>query len=725
METHKNTSGNTSSSLEKSLTNFADVAGSSKASPKRDNTCDRSSRYSSVSKKYKSITIPLLSNTDDCDANLVSLSSVEESSIEKLVKSSDNIKKYHKNNKLVKILNELADASSYGLDFEKEVIQSTLINSNYEKQIKNIVAAFNCGRKSIMTESIVGERIEPDEYRIVVKNNKPELVPPSTKQLRKSFYWNPTTTTFDLSVFKQTDLFIGGYGSFIINVPAGKIAKAWKGNIPVLFGPGPHVVHDANLKQIKSTDLVDMNAEHIDHGTYHILRIYPGFCAKIWINSTPYILTPRNKPYVFNHPSFIRETTIRLTSGVISHGNYNIIQVPKGKVAKVWTNSTTPVLLEENDEPYVFTDPTFKFDKKNDNEDFHDTSEKIIVHGSIKRIIPRTGEVAVTYNNGKLETFGPGPDNKPIIITSVNHIFDRFLPINIQTIQFPSEKTIQNRISENKTNRTNMSNVNYENFRTSDGLPIGVKILVIYEIENAHILLSRLHPDNILNHIENLVVADMGFVIQNCSSTDFLRSNQPSVDNPSACQSKDFYDKLQSNVYQDLKKDFSEYGIKLSRVNIETPIILDEMISAKIAEFSLLNSQATAEITVMDKKYNISKRKAEQEAKQKKIIQQQENDQKIAIAKAEYEAAKLKADAVRINAQAEADAQMMLLKVANEKAQLYDDHAGLLQYDMALVQSQTMKGISSMIVSPDVASMYFNMVPNAKLAQMFSQTQNK
>jgi len=617
-------------------------------------------------------------------------------------------------NKLVTILKGIANPSKHCLNFNAEVIKSTLYDRDPNQQLINLLKAYNQGRESIMTTSIFGSRIDPSEFRIVVRNNIPELVAPSEHQMRKSYFLDPSTKTLNLCTVKQTDLFIGGYGSYLINVPTGKIALAWSGNIPLLFGSGPHVIHDANLKKIKDTDLVDINSEYIHHGTYHILRVYPGHCQKIWIDSTPYFLTPQNTPYVFNHAVFQKsKTTTKLSAGYIDHGNYNIIQVPKGKVAKVWLNSTKPMLLEESDEPYIFTDPSFTLDKRTNEDPFFNGFDKIIIHGPIKRIIPRTGEVAITYNNGNLQTFTPGTISDPIIITSVNHIFDRFLSINIQTIEFPSEKTIQRRIKENKTSKTDIDypDVNYEVFRTSDGLPIGVKLLVVFEIDNPDLALSRLHPDNIMGHIENLVVADMGFIVQQCSSTDFLKSNRHDNKSDVNLQISDFYENLQQKVFKALKKDFSDYGIKLIRLNIETPKILDNKISTRMAEYSLLSTETNAKMSVMDKNYEINKREAEQRANQMHIKQEQENTQKIEQARAELEATKLLSEAQLMRAEAEMKTQKLLLSVAEERAKMYTKFPALLHYDMAALQTKAMQGVSSMIISPDVASTYFNMMP--------------
>ena len=120
----------------------------------------------------------------------------------------------------------------------------------------------------------------------------------------------------------------------------------------------------------------------------------------------------------------------------------------------------------------------------------------------------------------------------------------------------------------------------YEEFRTKDGMPIGVKLLVVYSITDPKKLLQQLNKDKIVEHIENLVVADMGAVIQQCSSSDFQNTSQtktmPDVyDNmlnraqgPHPSNGQEFVKHLQDSVKNKLSSDFKEYGIKLDRINI-------------------------------------------------------------------------------------------------------------------------------------------------------------
>lgn len=620
-----------------------------------------------------------------------------------------------------KIIEQLANPREHELDFDQEVRHSTLVDPDPTQEMKNILQAFNQGRKSFMKTSPFGKTIEPGKFRLVERNNVPELVPPTETPMRKKLCPSPKDSSHEIGVFDQKALYVGGCGSHLVNVPNGRIAKVWINNNPVLLGPGPHVIHDQNFRAPNDADLVNYNDNRIDHGTYRIFRIEPNKFGMININNQPYFLVPREKPYVFKNPTIhIPEHYIgEMKSVYISHGNYHIVQVPQGTVAKVWVDGV-PVLLESRREPYVFKQSTFQLEKHKKDQWFAPTTERLITHGSIKRILPRTGEVAVTYDNGRLVTFGPSDDRQPVLIASPNHSFERFIATNIQTMQFPSDATKQRRTKENKSSDKDIDypDVNYEVFRTSDGLPIGVKLLVVYEINNPDMTLTKLDPDKINDHIEYLVSADMGMVIQHCSSTDFLKSNQNKKENDSS--ESEFYEQIQQTVFEHLRRDFNTYGIELHRLNIETPKILDKKISEEMAKFSLLNTETQAKEAVIGKQTALAKQEAQQKAAVKKIEQEADNLNKINAAKADLEAARMRQEAALVEAETKAKAESMAaearmrekqlqLEIDEKRAAQFDKHPGLLQFQIAQLQSESMKGVNSTVISPEVAAAYYGL----------------
>lgn len=580
----------------------------------------------------------------------------------------------------------------------EEIIRpSTLFDHDPLIQNKKIIDEFNRGNaEDITVESVMfGKRIDQNEFRLVHRNNVPQLLPYTYYPRRLGIYY--TGVTKEIGIFKQTDLVIGGHGRFVVNVPQGKLVKAWLGtNEPILLGSGPHVIRHPNFK-LEQNPLVSV--------------------------ADPFI----------------------------SHGNYTILRVPRGKVAKIWIGAT-PYILESRPEPYVIDDPTFKIMynalPNNEKEYFTDASVRLIEHGSIKRLLPRTGEVAITYDNGKLNIIEA--TGQPITIDSPTFIVDGFQQTAAQTLVFPSKKTQEDR---RKANPREVDNINYEEFRTSDGLPIGVNLLVVYEIIDPKITLTRLKKDDIINHIENIVVADMGRVIQSCSSSDFQKTSQTvvkdatKVENMAIFQSQSaptFYAHLQDEVKNKLAEDLKDWGIRLVRLNIETPKILDKTIADEMAKNSLVTAKTRADASTLGLDYTIKQQRANQEAEKKriemererenKVLQAQGDAQSITIrAQADLDAARLKAEADKIayentvrkdqmtnetavkRIQMENEAALkrqqmeydMKIKFLEQSAALYNQNEPFRMLEINKAQADALKGISTSVISPEVAQSWY------------------
>lgn len=615
-------------------------------------------------------------------------------------------------NQTTMILKNIAYPADYIKDFDDVIIKSKFLDKYSSILLQNIVEEYNNGKPNIMTESVFGTRIEPNQFRFVAINKQCILIPPSKKPLRKKLFFKPTTCTEEIGTYDQLSLFLGEYGSYIINVPIGKLALCWKGNMPIIYDQGPHVIHDQNFHRITNKNLHDYNSDYINHGIYHIIRIYPNSYGKIWINNTPYFLTSSAKPYIFREPTFKFDGVFNIDEPYINHGPYHILRVPSGKIAKVWLGSTKSILLESSNTPYEFCDPTFSI-VKNGDDLFVDATTQYILHGSTKRLLPKTGQVAVTYDNGKLVIYGPNKNGSPIVITGNEHSFDRFISINTQTIQFPSDETIEKRIKEDRDNNDMDDEINYEVFRTSDGLTIGVKILVIYEIGNPSLTFDKLNPDQIQNHIEHIVVADMGTVIQNCSSVDFLKSNPYQSEKNEMLL---FYKHLQEDIFNHLQKDFALYGINLIRLNLETPKIIDKLISKKLAENSLITTDIRTQESLLDKKFNISKQEANTEVTKRQIIQDQENKAIIYKAETELSAIKLQTEAILIK-------ENTLLDISKRKAELYKAYPCLFELELTKLKTQNMENIKTMVISPEIAKMCYN-IPFTENIMNFTTNQS-
>ncbi|XXQ33690.1 SPFH domain / Band 7 family [Plasmodiophora brassicae] len=621
--------------------------------------------------------------------------------------------------------------------FKDVVIPSKLIDDSTQRQVEKIIGAFNTkpGVDMQPSEAITaswwrGKRIPPGSYFIVHKNQVPFIASTSQAKLAKRLNFDPNN---EIAVvrgpgnkdFHDIDaVHIDAFGSHIINVPNGHYCKGEVGTSsePRLYGPGPHVVHDPTLKL---DDLVVPTLEqYIEHRSIHIIRVPPGKFAKVSVGTKYGLLPSRAEPYTFNDPLFKYDGLVNVKDDLITHGNLNIIRVPNGFLAKAWIG-VKPVLLPSQLEPYIFVDPNFRCSErfvcqkdmihiKHDNLHilnvpsgkvakawFHNDAmllehrteayafdspyfsynelvnadKPVIIHGSIKRILPATGQVAVCFDAGKLFLVYPSNDGTAFIRDSQLFTFEGFLNINIATVVFPSERVRKQRRSENRN--ATPDQINLQKATTRDGLKVGFKLTMTYTVAKPELLLSKLHMNEIDTYIENVVSMDLSHAMQTLTSREFL-SFYTANKKPPAYDGGD--DSLHTaplagggerevkaatfigHIKDDVMGDLQEIGITLLHLNIESPKALDEATAKSMEEQSLLLARAKAQESVLETQFKIEKQKAMQEAEVRRIKQERDNQNLVSAAEAERKAAELKAQVVIIEAEAKTKAYDMLYK---------------------------------------------------------------
>jgi len=401
------------------------------------------------------------------------------------------------------------------------LVVSTLGCHTAEEQAEKIVDAFNTDVKdSCFTYSpLLGralDRVPRECFLMGHKNQVAELADPKGRRIALTFNPDPTVIIRQVGTFDKNSSYFGHYGKHILNVPSGYFAKGYSKNQPVLYGEGPHVIVDSTFRFDDKSGFVSQLEPYISHSTVHVLRVPSGKLAKVWIGSVPQIFESAAEPYIYNDPQFRLVTREDRASAGDKAGLY-----------------------------------------------FYPATERYIEHGSIKRIIPHTGEVAITYNNGILDIRQPPKDGRPIIIDSSTHNFEGFISTSLQTHLFPSEETKSQVIKDNP--RASPDERNMKIFQTRDSLRVGVVLVVAFKITDPEVALTKLGKEGILPHIENIAFADMGKAIQANSAQEVLFSSQSKIDplqDPSSLT-------IQDSVRKHLARDLEEYGIELLRLNIE------------------------------------------------------------------------------------------------------------------------------------------------------------
>eukprot|EP00456_Euglypha_rotunda_P011305 TRINITY_DN12947_c0_g1_i10.p1 TRINITY_DN12947_c0_g1~~TRINITY_DN12947_c0_g1_i10.p1 ORF type:complete len:351 (-),score=56.33 TRINITY_DN12947_c0_g1_i10:153-1103(-) len=278
---------------------------------------------------------------------------------------------------------------------------------------------------------------------------------------------------------------------------------------------------------------------------------------------------------------------------------------------------------------------------------------------------------------------------------------------------------------------------------TRDSLKVGVKLLVAYRVTNAHLALKALvTPQGIQEHIEGLVCSDMNKTILQSSSQEFLTSYQTkpihrrglheeqssSSSSLSSSSTSPFAPTAPSapsaptglgqsyldTVTQQLADHLQEYGIDLIRMNVQEFKLINEQIAGEMSKQALVTAAAAAEQAVLDTKYIIARKQAQQEAEVQTIAQSQKNNMLVTQAEARYqqteidckavlEKAKADGEALVIRAQKEAEAIEIRAKAENTakilQGELLEKYKEFSQYQTTQIKFDALSKIHNFNVT--------------------------
>lgn len=642
------------------------------------------------------------------------------------------------------------------LTLDQVVTKSKLADKNPDVQAKKILDAFNEDIKpadSAFTTSLVrGSRIPPGFFQLGHRNQKPELAPSSMGLIARHIPWPLSGNTIQLlgEPFSQNTIFAGQFGTYLVNVPNGYFVKAWTNSrTPVLLDEGPHVIHDKTFQLAGSTSseyLVKKSENFIQHGTMTILRVALGSLVKAWYGAQPLLLGPEladTQPfeYICNDVKFRvemakgAETPWIHINSFIHHERLHHLRVEAGTAVKAMFGTTPlllgPGMLDELEKSSYTTDafkeqlkqikrelkevspgiyechsPYFSIEEdKNGSPVFYSTNDQYIQHGAIKRIVPHSGEVAITYDDkGERHLITAGKAGAATVIFSNTWTVESFMPTVMQSLLFPSEATRKRRYAENK--QASIDEINLEISSTNDSAKIGTKLFVAFEITEPEKALKRFGSyAGIVDHIEKVTAAEMSKQISQRSSRDFWSYTHTDPRKASDLERKrdggedfltpDLQQKtLRDIVEEDLRSLLKEDGINLVRVNLEEVKFLNPKIVEQMEQQAITIAQTSAKEAVMDKQTELAKKQAAQDAEVSRIKQEQENRNAVSIAEAELKAATSKANALKASAQGQADAMTIEAeaKAKAKKVEAEGDAAAILAIAKAKKEASQFEG---------------------------------
>ncbi|CAD7959241.1 unnamed protein product [Amoebophrya sp. A120] len=318
-----------------------------------------------------------------------------------------------------------------------------------------------------------GSLVPPNCIGIYVHNGMVKVVSPGRWLLRPSrSHWQTLDENLDKNVIKSGTL-------LVVRVPIGQIGLCLDNGNPLLLGPGSHC---CNTGLVQFQRLVDQSAEYISHGPFHLLRVPRGKYGKCWVpQKDTGTISPRLLEegfHIINNVLFRFDGMVDVRSPHIEHGSVHVLQVEKGKVAKVFLDNIPRLLgpgrhaLEsvnfqycgvadmtdqvirhgtitilriplgeiglawQLNEPffiessglYAYNSPDFTF------VDHVPANEKIIELGAKKILSVWTGEVGITYRNGELDVLDHGRH----VIDAATHVFECFLSTQQKSLRLVS-----------------------------------------------------------------------------------------------------------------------------------------------------------------------------------------------------------------------------------------------------------------------------------------------
>mmetsp|Transcript_31430 Transcript_31430/g.57010 ORF Transcript_31430/g.57010 Transcript_31430/m.57010 type:complete len:489 (+) Transcript_31430:51-1517(+) len=211
--------------------------------------------------------------------------------------------------------------------------------------------------------------------------------------------YNNPAFIYERSVDRNADYI--QHGTFhIVRVPRGKFGKVWVasatgGPQPRLLAEGLHCL-DSGLFSYEG--MVAIAERHIMHGGLQLLRVPSGHIAKINNDGQPQFLGPGFHFFESTLTQYV--SLVSSSDKVITHGSLTLVRVSKGEVVVAWLHNE-PLVLEKPG-TYGFEDPKFVYVRH------QPASDKIVGLGEKKVVKVRNGEVGISHQHGTLRILRPG-----------------------------------------------------------------------------------------------------------------------------------------------------------------------------------------------------------------------------------------------------------------------------------------------------------------------------
>jgi len=548
----------------------------------------------------------------------------------------------------------------------------------------------------IQHETLTVVRVPRGEYGLAFMDGKPQI-------LAEGVHVRNTRLFQYYGCEKANQKHIQHSTINIIIVPANEYALVLESNVPKILKSGQYVIDSAFFTL---TGFVQVNREHIEHHTIHIVRVPKGKVALISENNR-YVFLPQGT-YSFNSQVFQYGGLKDITESCIVHGTITRFRIRNGELGLAWHNNK-PVFIDQPDF-YEIDSPNFTFVK------CVSASEKNVTLGSRKRIIVYDGEVGISYSNGKLDVLKP----KTHIYDDPERIFFGFLSTRQQSLYLVEDE----------------SKDHFLRCDTKDFVEVGIKACVFYKISDPEKgLISVGDEKAIAKLIKDTSIATLQSIMRSSGLNQVAQSKHVHAQKQEEEKETDgpgggplFFDKVHDEFIFHLHDTFFKtYGIEIANIRIESFKIMNTALADNISQQAIITAQTETKLANLEGQHEIATAEMQREseviriksqsaAKQQATEAEARNSSIVADAKGKAQAAKIvaqgEADALVIKAEGEARA--IELKAAAERKRAEELSATPLGEKLALINvqaqmvTQSLQGVQKIIYLPS----------NANLAQM-------
>lgn len=288
----------------------------------------------------------------------------------------------------------------------------------------DIVKAINGKQQTCARRLCFGRVVHDGFIQFIVHGGRTEAV--------SAGRWNlfATQATWAKAVHLSEKLI--HYGNVTIAwIQRRQLGLAWEFGKEVILDSGLHVYNNPGFIFER---VIDRSTDYINHGTLHILHVPKGKLAKVWVNTSnggrqPRLL--REGVHTIDSSLFVFEGFVSMTEQHISHGVLQLLRVPKSHLGKVTDDGQNKFLGQGF---HYFESSMFHL------AGLAPLHDKMISHGKLHLVRVNKGEVALAWlNNEPLILDSPGT----YFYDGESFVYARHQPLSDKIISLGSKKFVQ------------------------------------------------------------------------------------------------------------------------------------------------------------------------------------------------------------------------------------------------------------------------------------------